>query len=617
MSSSSQSAFIRELPEHLVNQIAAGEVVERPASVVKELIENSLDAGASEIVISIEAGGKNLISIADNGRGIDQNELALALARHATSKIRNLEDLTNVLSLGFRGEALPSIASVSALRLLSKTRDSEHAYELSVENGALIGPKPCIRETGTTVEVRDLFFNVPARRKFLRKDTTEFMHIERMAKRLALAYFQVAWTLKHNGKVIWQLPIAKQKLEQEQRLKRLLGKGFIEHALWIEHQSAELHLSGWIALPAFSRSQSDLQYSFVNGRAIKDKLFSHAVKLGYRDVLFHGRYPAYVLYLQMPADTLDVNAHPAKSEVRFRDSRRMHDFLRHSIEAALAQTTPGQQDTHLMPTDPTRLSGSQTGHHAQSLQESHSYSGATNNPSTMRIQEAMQLYHGGGQTALGSSSANDLPVNTSPNAVSTDDKGGVLGHAIAQLHGIYILAQNERGLVMVDMHAAHERVLYEQMKERFVSDKLNSQPLLVPVSMQVTGEEARRLEDMRDELIGMGIEYDLAGPETVLIRAFPAILQRRFDAEGLLRDLLSESTEHVHSEKIQTQFDHIIATMACHAAVRANRQLTIPEMNTLLRQMEKTERADQCNHGRPTWTEFPLAALDKIFLRGQ
>ena len=605
---------IQELPEHLVNQIAAGEVVERPSSVVKELIENSLDAGASEITVSIEAGGTKLISVSDNGYGIPKNDLSIALARHATSKIRDLDELTKVMSMGFRGEALPSIASVSALAIRSKHVNSEDAYEVTVDNqGVCIGPKPSVRAQGTSIEVRDLFFNVPARRKFLRKESTEFLHIERMVKRLALAHFSVAWTLKHNGKTLLSLPIAENQIASEKRLEKLLGKKFIEHAIWIENQNEDLKLSGWIALPAFSRSQRDLQYSFVNSRALNDKVFSHAVKLGYRDVLFHGRHPAYVLYLEMLPDAVDVNAHPAKSEVRFRDSRRVHDFLRHSIENALAQTTPGQQETRFMPTDSSVLSGHSYAQHESNSQNTHQVS----------IQDAMSLYHATDSQALSPNqfqgavrpNTNFYPSSQSTN--NSEKEAGALGHALAQLHGIYILAQNEKGLVMVDMHAAHERVLYEQMKKRFETEKLISQPLLVPVTMRITGEEVRRFEECREDLLAMGIEFDLTGPESLLIRAFPAMLQRNFDAETLLRDLISENSEFEKSERIESSFDHILATMACHASVRANRQLTIPEMNALLRQMENTERADQCNHGRPTWTELPLNTLDKIFLRGQ
>lgn len=609
-----QQHSIRELPAHLVNQIAAGEVVERPFSVVKELVENSLDSGASEIQINIEVGGKNLISISDNGKGIHKDQLELALSRHATSKIRTLSDLTNVSTMGFRGEALPSIASVSALRIRSRANESNQAFEVEVNNGELAGPRPCVHEQGTTVDVQDLFFNVPARRKFLRKDTTEFMHIERMVKRLALSHFSVAWTLKHNGKQVLNLPVCFSREDQEARLKQLLGQKFIEHAIWIEHQSAELGLQGWIALPAFSRSQRDLQYSFVNSRALNDKVFSHAVKLGYRDVMFHGRHPAYVLYLTMPPDAVDVNAHPAKQEVRFRDSRRIHDFLRHSVEQALAQTTPGQQETRLMPTDPGVLGMPVSGQ---------SYAATLDRRHQLSVQDAMNLYHGGGVGHTERNGSIDIHRQDSSsnfNSPHTDNdiaSEGALGHAIAQLHGIYILAQNQRGLVMVDMHAAHERILYEQMKDLYSAEKLNSQPLLVPVSMRVTGEEARMLEQLREDLNAHGIELDQSGPETILIRAFPAILQRRFDPETLLRDLLSESSELEHSEKIESHFDHIIATMACHASVRANRQLSLPEMNALLRQMETTKRSDQCNHGRPTWTELPLETLDKIFLRGQ
>jgi len=440
---------IKELPEHLVNQIAAGEVVERPSSVVKELVENSLDAKAKRISINIEMGGKNLISITDDGHGIAKEQLVLALSRHATSKIKSLDELTNVSTMGFRGEALPSIASVSALILKSKYLHSDDAFELNVSNGEIDGPKPCVHPQGTSIEVKDLFFNVPARRKFLRKDTTEFLHIEKMVKRLALSHFQVAWVLKHNGKTILDLPAAQTQSQCEGRLEKLLGQQFIEHAIWIENQSAELSLSGWIALPAFSRSQRDLQYSFVNSRALNDKVFSHAVKLGYRDVMFQGRHPAYVLYLEMAPNAVDVNAHPAKHEVRFRDSRRIHDFLRHSIEGALAKTTPGQQDSKFMPTDSSFLSGHETTSHSHVPYPNQQHN-------TMRVQDAMNLYHGGGSVlnatgsmhALNSPKTNDnyFPIHThSHSHTASGPTEGVLGHALAQLHGIYILAQNEIG----------------------------------------------------------------------------------------------------------------------------------------------------------------------------
>jgi len=602
---------IQELPTQLINQIAAGEVVERPASVVKELLENSLDAGATAITIRIKQGGKQLISITDNGSGIPEQELSLALSRHATSKVRNLEELINVNSLGFRGEALPSIASVSSLSLRSRFHTSEDAFEVNVHESEVEGPKPCVHPIGTTVAVKDLFFNVPARRKFMRKDSTEYLHIERMVKRLALSNFSVRWELIHNDKTTLLLSACQLQVEKEQRLKQLLGKNFIEHAIWIEHESDDLRLSGWIALPAFSRSQTDLQYSFVNGRGLKDKLFSHAVKLGYRDVMFHGRYPAYVLYLEMPSNAVDVNAHPGKHEVRFRDSRRIHDFLRHSIEKALANTTPGQQDSRFMPTDPGQFG----------IAHSNFQSGAPQNlpQKPMRLQEAMQLYHShDNQASLSSRTSSDQSGSSIfDSELPVADKNYVLGHALAQLQGVYILAQNERGLVMVDMHAAHERVLYEQMKKQFAEESMIAQPLLVPIAIDVTSEEAQRLENLQEDLIQLGVEVSFASPTNVLIRAYPSILQKRFDAETLLRDLLSESNVFERSEHVQSKIDLMLATMACHASVRANHQLSIPEMNALLRQMEKTERADQCNHGRPTWTELSMDTLDKLFLRGQ
>jgi len=590
---------IHILPEHLVNQIAAGEVVERPASVVKELVENSLDAGASRIEVEIEAGGARLIRIRDDGGGIPEAEVGLALARHATSKIDSLDDLEAVASLGFRGEALPSIASVSRLALISRAVGSEDAWRVSADNGVVSEPTPAAHPAGTTVEVRDLFFNTPARRRFLRTEKTEFQHIDRAVRRLALSRFDVQFTLTHNGRSVMHLPAAEDARGRLRRLAQVLGERFAAECIAVEREAGGIALAGWLALPTYSRSQADLQYSYVNGRAVRDKVLMHAVRHGYRDVLFHGRHPAYVINVSLDPARVDANAHPAKQEVRFRDSRSVHEFVFRTVEEALAGTRPGARPA----------------------------AAAVAAPATLREfrQSAMPLSTGGGQGAAEPLAAYAaLSGAPEPTAASTRpgdapaQAGSVppLGYALAQLHGVYILAENADGLVLVDMHAAHERITYERLKRAFADRNVVRQPLLVPRAVEVARAEADLAEHHAEAFREVGLVVDRHGPESVVIREIPTLLAASA-AEELLRDVLADLAEHGTSGRIADHVDELLATMACHHSVRANRAMTLPEMNALLRAMETTERADQCNHGRPTWTALGLRELDRLFLRGQ
>lgn len=576
---------IRKLPSHLVNQIAAGEVVERPASVVKELIENSLDAGSRAISIEIMGAGKKLIRVRDDGAGIPKGDLPLAVQRHATSKIESLTDLESVVSLGFRGEALPSIASVARMKLISG-RDGS-AWELEIENGSDTGIAPSAHPTGTTVEIYDLFYNTPARRKFLRTDRTEFTHIDKWVRRLALARPEVAFKMAHNGRTILNLKPAVDVEAQLARVGHICGEVFSSQALYLERDVETMTLSGWVGLPTFNRSQADMQFWFVNGRSIGDKTLSHAVRQAYRDVLFHGRFPAYVLYLSLDPAKVDTNAHPAKHEVRFRDGRTIHGFVSQAIEHVLSDTRPGGQDTSLTPT-----ASSSTSFFSQS---------------------SMGL---GIRQRVASSVPETLEAYQKLSTASATDAIPPLGFAIAQISGIYILAENNDGLVIVDMHAAHERILYERLKTSFDDKQLVRQPLLVPSTIAVSEAEALMAEQKASLFQHLGLTVDRSGPTSLVIREVPALLKQS-DVELLVRDVIADLMEFGGSKRIEESCDHILATMACHSSVRANRQMTIPEMNALLREMEVTERADQCNHGRPTWTMFSLDELDRLFLRGQ
>lgn len=586
---------IQQLPDHLINQIAAGEVVERPASVIKELVENSLDAGAQAVQIDVIAGGQKLIRIRDDGKGIDKAEIALALSRHATSKISSLDDLEAVASLGFRGEALPSIASVARLTLCSRTADADTAWQVEADGGDVSAPKPAAHPRGTTVEVHDLFYNTPARRRFLRTERTEFNHIEKWVRRLALSRPEIAFTLTHNQRTVLQAPAAKSEEEQRQRIAKICGDAFGEQCIYLEREADDIALSGWIGLPTFNRSQPDMQYWFVNGRSVSDKTLAHAVRHAYRDVLFHGRYPAYVLNLTMDPAGVDANAHPAKHEVRFRDGRRLHGIVSQTVDVALRDTKPGGHN--ITPIPMTRESVFNQG--SMPLQTS-----MPNRPSSSGVRDQLAVY----RSMATAPSLADFPEQAT--------EVPPLGFALAQLAGVYILAENSDGLVIVDMHAAHERITYEKLKRSFDDRKLVRQPLLVPESISVAESEANLIEESGSMLAALGLVVDRAGPTTVTVREVPALLKES-DVESLLRDVLSDLSEGGHSNRIEDAGDDYLATMACHHSVRANRLLSLDEMNALLREMERTERADQCNHGRPTWTTVTMSELDRLFLRGR
>ena len=605
---------IRQLPDTLINQIAAGEVVERPASVVKELVENALDAGALRIDIDLEEGGIRLIRIRDDGGGIAPAELPLAVARHATSKIASLDDLEAVATLGFRGEALPSIASVSRFSLSSRRAGDEHGASLQVEGGKLGEVAPKAQAPGTTVEVRELFYNVPARRKFLRAERTELGHIEEWLRSLALARPDVELRVSHNGR-----PSRRYKpdlLDASLRLNETLGEDFARQALRVEHGAAGLRLHGWIALPSYSRASADQQYLYVNGRAVRDRNIAHAVKMAYQDVLFHGRQPAYVLFLEIDPLRVDVNVHPAKHEVRFRDTRLVHDFVYRTLQDALAETRAGAiaAATH------GAADNAQYPAAAASFGSPPSWSPTQQSPLGLNLGEAPAAY-----AALYAQSPVSQPYSAQSQEqrlpVSSDAAIPPLGYAIAQLHGIYILAENADGLIVVDMHAAHERIGYEKLKNAHDGIGLHSQPLLVPLSLAVAEREAEVAEREAETLATLGFDVTRSGPQSLSVRSVPALLAQA-EPEGLLRDVLTDLREHggdslSGGRRIAAARDELLSTMACHGAVRANRRLSVPEMNALLREMEVTERSGQCNHGRPTWARFSLTEIDRWFLRGR
>ena len=624
-------SVIKILSPQLANQIAAGEVVERPASVLKELVENSLDAGAQSIEIDIEQGGVKLIRIRDDGGGIDHDDLALALSRHATSKIDDLEDLEAVATLGFRGEALASIASVSRLSLTSNNGGSSAWRAISEGRDMQVEVTPASHPQGTSVEVRDLFFNTPARRKFLRTEKTEYNRIDDSIKKLALSRFDVAFNLRHNQRAQLSLRPAKTQLEQEKRVADICGTTFMEQALYVDNTRPGLRLWGWIGLPTFSRSQADLQHFFVNGRCIRDKVVSHAVRQAYQDVLYHGRHPAFVLFLEITPADVDVNVHPTKHEVRFRESGSIHSFISSTLKKALAEDRP--QD-HLQSNStgefPSDGSAQHTGGGGQ-------FSGMVNQPdpnwqAAPQSQPAMQFSSrpnfGNSSSGAMSGSAGSMQnyqslystsdINLPESGSDVGDQQDIppLGYAIAQLKGIYILSENREGLIIVDMHAAHERITYERMKGAFDDQGLISQPLLVPESLAVSQREADAAEQHNEVFAKLGFVVERAAAESVIVREIPAIL-RGSEVEALLRDVLSDLLEHGNSERIRDHINEILSTMACHGSVRANRKLSVTEMNALLRDMEATERSGQCNHGRPTWSQLTLDQLDKLFLRGR
>lgn len=603
-------ARIKILSSALANQIAAGEVVERPASVVKELLENSVDAGASRIDIELEQGGIKLIRVRDNGVGIHADDCSMAFGRHATSKIYSQNDLDGIVSLGFRGEALASIASVARMSLQSRRADGE-GWQQKCEGSVLQDRIPDGHPVGTCVSVRDLFYNTPARRKFLKQERTELNHCEEVVKRVALSHFELAISLQHNGKVLFSLPAANSEMERVRRLARLCGSAFTENLIAVDQAAVGLSLRGWVAQPTFNRSQADMQYFYVNGRVVRDKTVSHAVRQSYRDVLFHGRHPAYVLYLSLDPAMVDVNVHPTKHEVRFRESRSVHDFIYRSLHQILASVRPETEgviaaENSVIARPLSEFSGSaQSGLPLQTAQYSEQ---------SASVAEQIAFYR---QVHPSAPAGDRAPGYAPPGDIAQQDaEVPPLGYALAQLKGIYILAENADGLILVDMHAAHERIVYEGMKQQQAAQGIQVQPLLVPLSIRVSEKEASYVDQLADVFGKLGLGLERMGPDAIVMRSIPVLL-RREDAEQLVRDVLADITEFGTSTRVQDKIDDLLATMACHGSVRANRQLTIPEMNALLRQMEVTERAGQCNHGRPTWTLLGLSELDKLFLRGQ
>ena len=595
---------IQALPDNLISQIAAGEVVERPSAVVKELLENALDAGATQITVRLDQGGVKRISIVDNGRGISPEQLPLAVARHATSKIASLTDLENVATLGFRGEALASIASVSQFVLSSRTADAAHAHQ--IENGTV---SPSSGAHGTTVDVQELYFNTPARRKFLKTEQTEFGHCADVVRRIALARPDVTFTLTHNGKTVDHWNTA----SLEKRSAQIMGSEFAEARLPVDQHAGPLRLHGYAGLPTASKARADAQFFYVNGRFVRDKLLTHAVRAAYQDVLHGDRYPSYVLALDLDPALVDVNVHPSKIEVRFRDSRAVHQFVFHAVQAALSHTS-----ATAFGTAPPPVSAANLGFAASLPSDSsfHAWRGSAQTQSPL-FQRATEL--GVAQTTSSYGALfQAAPAQSHFPAVAqtVNDDEFPLGFALAQLHGIYVLAQNARGLVLVDMHAAHERILYEQIKNALDEGAMGVQNLLIPVTFFADPQAVSVVEEQQEVLRSLGFEIAVMSPTTLAVRAIPVLLKNA-DAESLARDVLRDVAEYGGSRVLLERRNELLGTMACHSAVRANRSLTTMEMNALLRQMEQTERADQCNHGRPTWVQLALNDLDKLFLRGQ
>jgi len=623
---------IQLLSPQLANQIAAGEVIERPASVIKELLENSLDAGAKQIEIDVDKGGIQRIKVTDDGGGIHKDDLHLAFSRHATSKIRTLDDLEQVISLGFRGEALASIGSVARVTLNSRTPDAHTGWQIKIEGQAVASePTPVAHLQGTSIEILDLFFNTPARRKFLRTEQTEFGHIEEVIRRLALSCFEVGLTLKHNKRTIHQLRPANNDATRTQRIASICGDAFIEQALYIEMEASNnLRLWGWICLPTFSRAQPDLQYFYVNGRMIKDKLVNHAVKQAYHDVLYGHRHPAFVLFLDIDPQAIDVNAHPAKHEVRFHEGRMVHDFIQTSIQKALAGIKPQNQTTAA----------------PKPIITNNNYYPPKQQPMPLQVQEEMAVYKALHATQTTTTpmqpnnfTGNPAPVKTTEQQVINNKLEKIdqifsslaqkthppaenttiappLGFALAQLHGVYILAQNEQGLILVDIHAAHERITYERMKTDLANEGIQGQPLLVPITINVSAKEANFAEQTINVFAKTGLIIERLGQTTLIIRQVPALLSR-LDIGQIVRDVLADLIENDASTRVHDLINELLGNIACRSSVRANRAMTEPEMNALLRDIERTKHSGQCNHGRPTWLQLSMDDLDKLFLRGR
>lgn len=601
---------IQQLPPQLVNQIAAGEVIERPASVLKELLENALDAGASRIIVELEQGGMQSIRVSDNGTGIAKDELHLAVQRHATSKIKSMDDLEQIATLGFRGEALPSIASVSRFNMASNnSEEGNTGWVISTDGREFADEVEPVRQMrGTTVEVKDLFFNVPARKKFLRTEKTELKHCDNVLRKIALSRFDVTLVAKHNDRSFLEVNACDFLSDGSDRVGQISGKQFADQSIYLENSATDIQVKGWISLPTFSRSQADLQYFYVNGRAIRDKVIAHAIKLAYKDVLYHGRFPAFVLFLEMDPSQVDVNAHPTKHEVRFRQSRYVHDFIRHTVGKAIAETMPkqeqqGAEQYREIVDDYIRAAQS------QSAVSNRSYT-PPNDSTRQYVHEAGQAYRRQVVNEY------DLLLKTPPEEAHTTEDAPPLGYAIEQLHGIYILAQNANGLVVVDMHAAHERIVYEKLKVSYQEGELATQPLLVPLTINVNPQEAALAEQHNDVFLKFGFHVERFGEESIVVREIPSLLQQA-DVSKLVLDVLADLNVFGTSEKLEQANNELLSTMACYGSVRAHRKLTIAEMNALLREMEATERSAQCNHGRPTWVQLSIDQLDKLFKRGQ
>ncbi|MGZ5166760.1 MAG: DNA mismatch repair endonuclease MutL [Burkholderiales bacterium] len=577
---------IQVLPDLLVNQIAAGEVVDRPSSALKELLENSLDAGARDIAVHLAAGGTRLIKVADDGRGIPREELQLAVARHATSKISSMGDLERVESLGFRGEALASVASVSRLALTSRRAEDKHAWAISAEGPELTAPVPATLAAGTTIEVRDLYFNTPARRKFLKSEATEYAHCDETFKRCALSRCDTAFSLQHNGRVRWHLkaqPLAA-------RVTAILGDEFTQAALDLEETASAVQIRGYVGSPSHASSTREAQYVFVNGRYVRDRLLTHAIRQAYEDVLHHDRHPSYVIFLDLDPAAVDVNVHPTKIEVRFRDSRAVHQFVFHAISKALSGSAAAVAEAPA-----ARVF---SGGFAQPY--------AHQQPMALEVAQGAAFY----DTLFGT------PRAYVDAAAPADTQPMPLGSPLAQLAGVYILSQNEQGLIIVDMHAAHERIMYERLKQALDTSRIPMQPLLVPVVFNAEALEMAGAEEYRDILLQLGFDLAAAGPTALMVRAVPVMLKDA-DSRELARDVLRELGEFGATRVLTERRNGLLSTMACHSAVRANRRLTLPEMDGLLREMEETERSGQCNHGRPTWHQITMAELDRLFMRGR
>jgi DNA mismatch repair protein MutL len=596
---------IQLLPDHLISQIAAGEVVERPASALKELLENSLDAGADNISVMLQQGGIKQLRVADDGSGIPPDELPLALARHATSKIASLDDLERVASLGFRGEALASIASVSRTSIVSRAAEQRHAWRIASEGAMLIPAEPAALDQGTVVEVNDLYFNTPARRKFLKTENTEYGHCEEAFKRIALSRPDIGFMLQHNGRAQWRMTAG----EPQKRFSEILGSEFAEHALMLDESAAGIRLWGMAAKPAYSKLSRDTQYFYCNGRFIRDKLVAHAIRQAYQDVLHHERHPAFVLFFEIDPTLVDVNVHPTKTEVRFRDGQAVHRFIFHALHKALAASAnvpaaPVVSDSVLPIPTPTQA-----------------YAAPYQPQIPLRAAQGLGFYETlfAGTAAPSTAGSELLPtVETPVIAADAPDEAQEfpLGFAIAQLHGVYVLAQNRQGLIVVDMHAAHERIMYERLKNALDNRAIATQPLLLPVSFHADRLEVATVEEQGTVLHDLGFEIAVLSPNTLAVRAIPAMLAEA-NAVELARAVIADIREYGGSRVLTERRNEMLATMACHSAVRANRSLTIPEMNALLRDMEATERSDQCNHGRPTWFQVTMSELDKMFMRGK